>query len=180
MIDKDGFRSNVGIILLNHKNKVFWGKRIHKHSWQFPQGGIDEGETPRQAMFRELYEEIGLQPKHISVLAHTNDWLHYEVPVHYVRRESRGYYKGQKQIWYLLKLLGLDSDLNLRMSEKPEFDAWRWTNYWVPLNTVIAFKRSVYKKALRELSRYLPSISSRHTVHYARTSHRLRTSFERI
>jgi len=156
MLDRDGFRPNVGIVLLNQKNRVFWGKRIRSHSWQFPQGGIDLGETPEQAMFRELHEEIGLRPEHVQVIARTRDWLRYEVPERYIRREARGYYRGQKQIWFLLQLLGHDWDVNLRATDHPEFDAWRWNDYWVPLDVVIEFKRGVYEMALAELARHLP------------------------
>ena len=156
MLDRDGFRPNVGIILLNHKNQVFWGKRIRTHSWQFPQGGIDRGETPEQAMFRELHEEVGLQPHHVRVVARTRDWLRYEVPDRYIRRDARGHYRGQKQIWYLLQLVGHDWDLNLRATDHPEFDAWRWNDYWVPLDVVVEFKRGVYEMALTELARFLP------------------------
>ena len=161
MLDRDGFRPNVGIILLNRHNQVFWGKRIRSNSWQFPQGGIDPGESPEQAMLRELNEEIGLFPEHVRIIARTRDWLRYEVPDRFVRREARGYYRGQKQIWFLLQLLGQDSDMNLRATEHPEFDAWRWNDYWVPLDVVIEFKRGVYKNALHELSRYVPRSDSR-------------------
>jgi putative (di)nucleoside polyphosphate hydrolase len=156
MLDRDGFRPNVGIVLLNQKNQVFWGKRIRTHSWQFPQGGIDRGETPEQAMFRELHEEVGLLPEHVSIVARTRDWLRYEVPDRFIRRDARGHYKGQKQIWFLLQLVGHDWDLNLRATSHPEFDAWRWNDYWVPLDAVVEFKRGVYEMALTELSRYLP------------------------
>ncbi|VTU18285.1 RNA pyrophosphohydrolase [Variovorax sp. RA8] len=156
MLDRDGFRPNVGIILLNQKNQVFWGKRIRTHSWQFPQGGIDRGESPEQAMFRELHEEVGLQPEHVRIVARTRDWLRYEVPDRFIRRDARGHYKGQKQIWYLLQLIGHDWDLNLRATDHPEFDAWRWHDYWVPLDVVVEFKRGVYEMALTELARYLP------------------------
>jgi putative (di)nucleoside polyphosphate hydrolase len=156
MLDRDGFRPNVGIILLNQKNQVFWGKRIRTHSWQFPQGGIDRGENPEQAMFRELHEEVGLQPDHVRIVARTRDWLRYEVPDRFIRRESRGHYRGQKQIWFLLQLVGFDTDLNLRATDHPEFDAWRWNDYWVPLDVVVEFKRGVYEMALTELSRFLP------------------------
>ena len=105
MLDREGFRPNVGIILLNQRNQVFWGKRIRSHSWQFPQGGIDRGETPEQAMYRELHEEIGLKPEHVTIVARTRDWLRYEVPDRFIRRDARGHYKGQKQIWYLLRLV---------------------------------------------------------------------------
>lgn len=161
MLDREGFRPNVGIILLNRKNQVFWGKRIRTHSWQFPQGGIDRGESPEQAMYRELHEEIGLSPHHVRIVARTRDWLRYEVPDRFIRREARGHYKGQKQIWYLLQMLGQDWDLNLRATDHPEFDAWRWNDYWVPLDVVIEFKRGVYEMALTELARYLPRAESR-------------------
>ena len=160
MLDRDGFRPNVGIILLNQRSQVFWGKRIRTHSWQFPQGGIDRGENPEQAMFRELHEEVGLFPQHVHVLARTRDWLRYEVPDRFIRRDARGHYKGQKQIWFLLQLVGHDWDLNLRATDHPEFDAWRWNDYWVPLDVVVEFKRGVYEMALTELSRFVPRLSS--------------------
>jgi len=156
MLDREGFRPNVGIILLNQRNQVFWGKRIRSHSWQFPQGGIDRGETPEQAMYRELHEEVGLMPEHVSIVARTRDWLRYEVPDRFIRRDARGHYKGQKQIWYLLRLTTGDWQLNLRATSHPEFDAWRWHDYWVPLDVVVEFKRGVYELALTELERYLP------------------------
>ena len=155
MIDRDGYRPNVAIILCNAKNEVFWGKRIREHSWQFPQGGIKHAEAPEDAMFRELEEETGLKREHVKILGRTKNWLHYNVPSHWVKREWRGTYKGQKQIWYLLRLTGRDNDIHLRASDHPEFDAWRWHDYWVPLDTVIEFKRDVYRKALHQLVQYL-------------------------
>ena len=159
MLDREGFRPNVGIILLNQKNQVFWGKRLRTHSWQFPQGGIKHGETPEQAMFRELHEEVGLLPDHVRIVARTRDWLRYEVPDHFIRRDARGHYRGQKQIWFLLQLMGRDSDMNLRATNHHEFDAWRWNEYWVPLEVVIEFKRNVYEMALTELARFLPRVN---------------------
>jgi putative (di)nucleoside polyphosphate hydrolase len=161
MIDRDGYRPNVGIILVNWKGEVFWGKRINQHSWQFPQGGIKSGESPEEAMFRELREEVGLAAEHVRILGRTRGWLRYDVPDQWIKREWRGNYKGQKQIWYLLKLVGRDSDVSLRASSHPEFDAWRWNDYWVPLESVIEFKRDVYLRALSELERYLPRASQR-------------------
>jgi putative (di)nucleoside polyphosphate hydrolase len=155
MLDRDGYRPNVGIILANCRNEVFWGKRVHQHAWQFPQGGIKRGETPEQAMYRELEEEVGLRAEHVRILGRTRDWLRYEVPEKWVRRDWRSTYRGQKQIWYLLRMIGRDCDVSLRGSEKPEFDAWRWQAYWVPLESVIEFKREVYRQALAELHRYL-------------------------
>ncbi|MBL8430490.1 MAG: RNA pyrophosphohydrolase [Dechloromonas sp.] len=155
MLDREGYRPNVGIILCNAKNEVFWGKRIREHSWQFPQGGIKRGETPEEAMFRELYEEVGLLPEHVRILGRTKGWLRYEVPTLWIKREWRGSYKGQKQIWFLLRLVGRDNDVSLRATSKPEFDAWRWNDYWIPLDAVIEFKRSVYEQALKELVRFI-------------------------
>ena len=155
MLDKEGYRPNVGIILVNQRNEVFWGKRVREHSWQFPQGGIKRGETPEQAMYRELHEEVGLHPEHVRIVGRTRDWLRYDVPQHWVRREWRGHYRGQKQIWFLLRLVGRDSDVCLRATEQPEFDAWRWHDYWIPLDSVIEFKRDVYRQALDELSKHL-------------------------
>jgi putative (di)nucleoside polyphosphate hydrolase len=168
MLDREGFRPNVGIILLNQRNQVFWGKRIRTHSWQFPQGGIKHGETPEQAMYRELHEEVGLKHEHVRILARTRDWLRYEVPDHYIRREARGHYKGQKQIWFLQQLTGHDSDLNQRATDHPEFDAWRWNEYWVPLEAVIEFKRDVYQLALSELARFLPRGLGQHQNRFLR------------
>lgn len=175
MLDREGFRPNVGIILLNANNEVWWGKRVREHSWQFPQGGIKYGESPEQAMFRELEEETGLRPEHVKVIGRTRDWLRYEVPDHFIKREIRGHYRGQKQIWFLLRMVGRDCDVNLRASSHPEFDAWRWHEYWVPLDVVIEFKRGVYQLALQELSRFLSRSehggAARQTSRYLRQQH---------
>ncbi|GAB2849942.1 hypothetical protein GCM10027277_17650 [Pseudoduganella ginsengisoli] len=170
MLDREGFRPNVGIILLNAHNEVWWGKRVREHSWQFPQGGIKYGETPEQAMYRELEEEIGLRAEHVKIIGRTRDWLRYEVPDHFIKREIRGHYRGQKQIWFLLRMCARDNDVNLRLTDHPEFDAWRWHEYWVPLDVVIEFKREVYQRALQELSRFLtwPPHGERHRHHTSR------------
>ena len=162
MLDKEGYRPNVGIVLANQRNEVFWGKRVNQHAWQFPQGGIKQGETPLAAMYRELEEEIGLQRGHVRILGRTREWLRYEVPAKWQQRNDRlrnehrgGAYRGQKQIWFLLRMVGRDCDVKLRASGHPEFDAWRWHEYWVPLEAVIDFKREVYRQALAELHRFL-------------------------
>jgi putative (di)nucleoside polyphosphate hydrolase len=158
MLDRQGYRPNVGIILVNGRNEVFWGKRIREHAWQFPQGGIKRGESPQQAMYRELREETGLMPDHVRVIGRTREWLRYDVPAQWVRREMRSHYRGQKQIWFLIRMIGRDTDVDLRASGQPEFDAWRWNPYWVPLDSVIEFKREVYRLALEELSRFLEGL----------------------
>ena len=94
-------------------------------------------------------------PSHVKVIGRTRDWLRYEVPDHFIKREIRVHYRGQKQIWFLLRMVGRDCDVNLRASNHPEFDAWRWHEYWVPLDVVIEFKRGVYQLALQELSRFI-------------------------
>lgn len=161
VLDREGYRPNVGIILINERNEVFWGKRVREHSWQFPQGGIKPGESPETAMYRELYEEVGLLPQHVKIVGRTRDWLRYDVPNNWVRREWRGSYRGQKQIWYLLRLTDRDCDVNLRATRHPEFDGWRWHQYWAPVDEVIDFKRDVYLGALKELSsRFLRGMES--------------------
>lgn len=171
MIDRDGYRPNVGIILCNRKNKVFWGKRVKQPWWQFPQGGIDPGETPECAMYRELREEVGLNPDQVRILGRTREWLRYQVPDHWLRHGSRGNYKGQKQIWYLLRFIAGDWNVHLRGSSvKPEFDAWRWVDYWVPLELAVEFKREVYQRALNELVRCLDQYPRRR--HLCPTAHR--------
>lgn len=103
---------------------------MREQAWQFPQGGIKREEDPQQAMYRELFEETGLRPEHVELIARTKDWLHYDVPDRWIRREWRGHYRGQKQIWFLLRMLGVDADIELKSgSERPEFDAWVWHDF---------------------------------------------------
>lgn len=151
MIDQDGFRLNVGIILSNQSGKLFWARRVGQDAWQFPQGGIGKSESPEQAMYRELMEETGLRPADVEVLGCTRDWLKYRLPKRYVRRNQQPLCIGQKQIWFMLRMVGQDSAVDLSVSAKPEFDHWRWIDYWEPSRQVIFFKRKVYKRALTEL-----------------------------
>lgn len=150
MIDRDGYRLNVGIVLLNDESKVFWGRRKGEDSWQFPQGGILDTEEPEDAMLRELNEELGLLPEHVQILARTKDWLYYDVPGVY-NRANQNFYRGQKQIWFLLKFLGKDHHINVKLHREQEFDAWRWIDYWQPIELVVKFKQNVYDKALHQL-----------------------------
>ena len=152
MIDSEGFRPNVGIILCNEEGRLFWAKRIGQHSWQFPQGGIQWDESPEQAMFRELTEETGLRPEHVQVIGCTKGWLRYRLPKRLVRRGGKPICIGQKQIWFLLRMLGDEDAVRLDLSERPEFDHWQWVDYWYPLRAVVPFKRHVYWRALRELA----------------------------
>jgi len=155
MIDKDGFRYNVGIILANDKGKLFWGRRIGQDAWQFPQGGMHPNETHEQAMYRELDEETGLQPKHVEILGYTRDWLRYRLPQRLIRHDKKPICVGQRQIWYLLRFVGSEDDFCLDTSDKPEFDGWRWVHYWYPMGQVVPFKRKVYRQALSQLQRCL-------------------------
>ncbi len=151
MIDLDGYRANVGIILNNQEGKLLWARRIGQQAWQFPQGGIQLNETPEDAMYRELHEEVGLEPRHVTILGRTSDWLRYRLPKGLVRHQSKPLCIGQKQIWFLLDMKGDESDVRLDATDQPEFDHWRWVDYWDPLEEIVAFKRNVYRHALAEL-----------------------------
>ena len=157
MIDENGYRKNVGIILCNSKNELLICKRFRENSWQFPQGGFEENESAESAMYRELFEEIGLSKKDVEILGKTKNWLKYDLPKKYQRRTNNKLCVGQKQIWFLLKLITNESSINLSKSKKPEFDAWEWSSITKPLEIVINFKKNVYKSALEEL---LPIINS--------------------
>ncbi len=152
MIDAEGFRANVGIVLANARGEVLWAKRIGQEAWQFPQGGIKNHETPEQAMFRELEEELGLKPDHVEVLGCTGDWLRYRLPNRLIRRGRPPVCIGQKQRWFLLRLLASESLVRFDATGAPEFDGWRWVDYARPLAEVVAFKREVYRSALSELA----------------------------
>lgn len=154
MIDKDGYRANVAIVLLNSRNRLFWGQRKNRTSWQFPQGGVNPSETPLQAMYRELYEEVGLRPHDVEVVASTRDWFVYDIPESLVRKNSPCCI-GQKQKWFLLKLKTSENNIDLEANATPEFDNWRWVSYWYPINHVVYFKQEVYKKALTYFKDYI-------------------------
>jgi putative (di)nucleoside polyphosphate hydrolase len=152
-IDTQGFRANVGIVLIRDGGEVFLGSRSDGRGWQFPQGGVQRDESPEQALFRELREEVGLGPEDVEVIASTRSWLRYRLPRQYVRRRSRPLCIGQKQRWFLLRMLGDEQRLRFDVTERPEFDNWRWVDYWSPVREVIYFKRVVYARALDELGR---------------------------
>ncbi len=151
MIDTKGYRPNVGIILCNDDGRVFWAKRKGVNSWQFPQGGIDCDEDPETAMYRELWEETGLMAEHVELIGRTRYWLRYKLPEKYVRKKSLPLCIGQKQIWFVLRLVGDEDNVRFDCGDKQEFDDWKWVDYWEPLKDVIYFKRKVYKNAMVEL-----------------------------
>lgn len=141
----------MGIILGSAAGQLLWAKRVGQEAWQFPQGGIDRGETPEQAMYRELNEELGLQPEHVQLLGVTGDWLRYRLPQRYIRHRQGRICVGQKQKWFALRLLAAESLLRFDIAQKAEFDGWRWVDYWHPLAEVVDFKREVYRGALTQL-----------------------------
>ena len=150
-IDAHGFRANVGIVLIRGGGEVFLGGRSDGRGWQFPQGGVRPDESAEQALFRELHEEVGLEPNDVEVVAATRSWLRYRLPRRYLRRRSQPLCIGQKQRWFLLRMLGSESRLRFDVMPRPEFDSGRWVDYWSPVREVIYFKRSVYARALEEL-----------------------------
>ena len=168
VIDFDGFRPNVGIVLSSAEGQLLWAKRIRQNAWQFPQGGIQRGETPEDALYRELHEELGLREQHVEVLGVTTGWLRYRLPSHYLRYGRGRLCIGQKQKWFLLRLLGEESAVDFNVTDKPEFDGWRWVDYWDPMNEVVEFKRGVYWRALNELAP-LMGVEPR-AVHHRRRS----------
>lgn len=162
-IDADGFRANVGIILANGDGKLMLAGRLGNKGWQFPQGGMLVDEDPEEAMFRELREEVGLDREDVEILGATLDWLHYRLPDKFVRRNSKPLCIGQKQRWFMLRLLSPTDRIRFDLCDTPEFDRIRWVDFWRPVNEVIYFKRRVYARALHELgsSVYPPGLPPR-------------------
>ena len=150
VIDPDGFRANVGIVLMQGA-EVFLGRRTGGKGWQFPQGGLRRGESLEQALFRELDEEIGVPESHVQLVGQTERWLRYRLPARYVRRNQKPLCTGQKQRWFLLRLRRSTTAFRFDVTGAPEFDRWRWVDYWQPVREVIYFKRGVYTRALHEL-----------------------------
>ena len=162
-IDKHGFRPNVGIVLVQtppkpeSASRVLWARRIGGfNAWQFPQGGIHAGESPQDAVYRELHEEIGLLPDAVTILGQTSDWLRYRLPKHMRRNNSTPGFVGQKQKWFLLELIDSDNKVILDGGASPEFQDWQWVSYWYPITAIVDFKRAVYRSALTQLLPYLP------------------------
>jgi len=155
LIDSDGYRPNVGIIVANEQGQVLWARRVGQEAWQFPQGGINSGESAEEALYRELNEEVGLSEDQVQIINSTQGWLRYKLPKRFLRQKSTTFI-GQKQKWFLLKMLADDGYISFDNSSSPEFDLWRWVSYWYPLGQVITFKKDVYRRAMKELA---PGIS---------------------
>ena len=152
MLDKNGYRLNVGIVLANRTGQLFWGKRINSHEWQFPQGGVHPYETLEETMYRELDEEVGLTKKDVTIIATTKRWLRYRLPIPLRRNIALPLCVGQKQKWFLLLLTSNDNNIRLNASRKPEFNNWYWIKYWAPLQQAVYFKRNTYRKVLTEFA----------------------------
>jgi putative (di)nucleoside polyphosphate hydrolase len=160
-VDENGFRPNVGIIIANRGGNVLWARRVGMNdAWQFPQGGINLDETPEQALYRELNEEVGLDAHDVRILGCTRDWLHYRLPSRLLRHHSQPLCVGQKQKWFLLELLADEKKINLQHSTPFEFDRWQWVSFWYPLHHVVNFKKEVYRRALKELAPKLINIEA--------------------
>ncbi len=151
MIDSEGFRANVGIIVCNDIGQLLWTRRAGQHSWQFPQGGVDPGETPEDTMYRELYEEVGLKRQDVRILGSTKNWHKYRLPNRFIRQNSSPLCIGQKQKWYLLRLASDENHIDFNVTNHPEFDHFMWIEYWYAIDQVISFKREVYRSVLIEL-----------------------------
>ena len=149
--DADGYRPNVGIVLINNAGQVLWARRSRHDGWQFPQGGIEQGETLEQAAYRELYEEVGLRPQNVELVGRTRDWLRYDVPGSLRSRSAT--FKGQKQVWFLMKLVASDCTICLDHSDAPEFDRWQWVDYWLPPRKVVSLNAVSTSLLYQNLSR---------------------------
>ena len=150
-IEKLPYRPCVGIVLVNGAGMIFAAQRLDSEmaAWQMPQGGVDDGETPREAALRELWEETGVTQELVSVEAETQDWLPYELPHHLVPRLWKGQFRGQKQRWFLMRFHGRDDQINIE-TEHPEFSEWTWIDPDELIAKIVPFKRDVYSKVMSE------------------------------
>ena len=156
MLDREGFGPTSASSCSTRRTRCSGASGYAPTPGSSRKGASITARRPSRRCSASSTRKWGCTPDHVRIVARTRDWLRYEVPTHFIRRDARGHYKGQKQIWFLLQLIGRDSDMNLRATDHPEFDAWRWNEYWVPLDVVIEFKRDVYQMALTELARFLP------------------------
>ncbi len=149
------YRPNVAIVLCKQDSQVLWARRVRHDGWQFPQGGVASNETSAEAAYRELEEELGLRSEHVRLVGSTEQWFKYDIPNRYFRYRNNRTLKGQVQKWFLFEFLGEESDFCLDCTSKPEFDDWKWVDYWTPVFHVIDFKQKVYRRALAELEQFM-------------------------
>ena len=150
------YRSGVGIVLLNAEGRIWIGRRFedlvsreYQQRWQMPQGGIDKGEDPKIAAFRELYEETGISSA--SIVAESKNWIQYDLPPEAVGKAMKGKFRGQAQKWFAMRFMGEEQEINLSPEgHKPEFDAWRWASAHEVLDEIVGFKRNAYRAVLEE------------------------------
>lgn len=162
-LDEDGYRPNVGMVIFNSKSQVLWARRVRQNTWQFPQGGVNDNETEEEAMYRELYEELGLSQNDVYIAQTSRRYLRYRVPKRMLDDYKDRNYQGQKQKWFLLGLTGddcLERVLKFNNGKHPEFDRCSWVSYWYPLRHVVAFKQEVYRKTLVEFAPTVLSLDS--------------------
>ena len=151
--DDRPYRPCVGIMVLNADGAVFVGSRVDVQGdhWQMPQGGIDRGETPVEAAFREVYEEIGVPRDKLELIRESSQWLHYDLPAALSHRIWKGRYKGQTQRWFAMRFLGVDTDIDLSL-HKPEFNRWQWVSVADLPALIVPFKRDTYEQVVAEFS----------------------------
>jgi len=152
MTEQFPYRPCVSIMLVNRDGRVFVGQRLDSKegdAWQMPQGGIDPGEEAEEAAIRELGEETGVEPEHIQLLARTREELFYDLPDELAGRIWGGKYRGQRQIWFLARFLGTDSDIDIA-TKHPEFGAWRWTEADTLVDMIVPFKKKIYRAVVAE------------------------------
>lgn len=150
------YRPCVGVVLVNAEGLIFAGQRIDNPSpaWQMPQGGIDEGEKPKEAAFRELWEETGVTRDLVDPIAKTHGWVTYDLPPELLGKVWGGKYRGQKQKWFLFRFKGADSDVKIA-TDHPEFSTWRWIGAEEMVASIVPFKRAVYEEVVRSFRAYL-------------------------
>jgi putative (di)nucleoside polyphosphate hydrolase len=150
-IDALPYRPCVGLMVLDAAGRIFAAQRIDgfHDAWQMPQGGIDAGETPREAALRELAEETGIAPEQAEIIRESRDWLPYDLPRHLVPKLWGGRFRGQKQRWFAIRFLGADADVNIATAE-PEFRVWAWMGQDELIRRIVPFKRDTYARVFAE------------------------------
>jgi putative (di)nucleoside polyphosphate hydrolase len=149
----EAYRSSVGMVIFSREGLVLLAERIGSaDSWQMPQGGIDEGEDPELAVFREMEEEIGT--RNAKIIGQVDEWLYYDFPAHTAQKLFEGKYRGQRQKWIAMRFLGEDSDINLEAHSHPEFSRWKWVPFTELMKYVVPFKRTVYERVMQEFAPY--------------------------